>query len=68
MIDIADMTGEPVSIENIDEALRATASMLMDMKLMATHPQVVVQVGNIRACLQELRAIRVHLAAAKEQS
>lgn len=65
MIDSQDMTGQPVSIENIDEALQAATSMIMDVKLMASHPHLVVQAGNIHACLRELRAIRMHLAAAK---
>lgn len=58
-IDEQDLTGEPPSNRDIEEALQVITRLMVDIKMIATlPPQILVQVPNIRRCLLELRRLR----------
>lgn len=53
-----DLTGKPVSLENIAEAQRAVRNAMIKY-IADVPPELAVQLGNIHRCLAEFGALKL---------
>lgn len=65
-IDIEDKTGEPSTLQDIEEAILASKKMLV--RIIDIPPDIGVYVTVIHRCLREYQAIRLELAKRGESS
>jgi len=64
-LEIEDRSGLPTR-EDIDNAIRAVEKGITSTKLMQAAPELVIELPNIRRCLQITQAIVARLNAEKE--
>jgi hypothetical protein len=54
-----DMTGQPPSNQDVEDAIKAVTSVMVNPKTMLSlPPELIVNLPNIRRCLMELRKLR----------
>lgn len=56
-VSIEDMTGQPPSKQDIEDAIQAATKLMSPALLMKIPPEIAVNAGNIRRCLMHLKSL-----------